>query len=782
MSFTLFNEKFEPIKNRVITISTPIFHFYANQVFGVRIINKGDYRIYSNNETYYDSVSNNFAYSLYIPKNGQTVDLEVIPLDNFSPIVIYRITYDDGNILDDSQQFYYDELVNKKLPSLDELISAKVPSDNFSDRDLLKRLLLDSVMMMQNKGSKDNIENLFKFLGYEDYSDTKLEVFDMYKTSKTDPTKKIKTGIYYLIYQYFDTLQPELDRYNMPNIEISITSFDKFMANVLNLIKIANIYFTTDEQIIDNINLVLMANAPKFIGTLNRNYIHSFYDVAYLRHNVDISSWGYDVTELPDDELIPTNYIQNTFSEENILPKIKEIRFLTNPDNFNNFVFQEIDEEVTLTSEVVEEDLEKMDRGFGSIIHLKIDIKDSKYLFRNFVEIELYDVDDNLVKYVYPKTEFTLPVLKSFALYKYATYKLNIRIYDPFGAYETYEYYYVLNEMGVILKTDSWDSVILDKNKKALTTETTEPNLSLVPVTIGTYKNMILPQYLVPALLADYQSVAPDNKTLWMEGDFSSKALFKRFNNNHKLKDVTSADLCLIDTFIDIVSIPYEEGDELVFKVYDPTTSFKYIPYTDLGDYPIMNNFFIQLVDVTDQEDVTTKNWMIFTTVTGFEVPEDLIHIKRGTEYIQITEDYITPFPVFFDIPLILNPNAYEGYISPTIYTTPVTIDDVTVNVPCVKSIFTCLTPLNVSNYENKLNDILIVRLSEDYIYYPFQVRWTVLDSFTQEILYESSDKTLKYRCNVKGIIDVKGEFYLNTINGLTKFEVYNQSIINVCN
>jgi hypothetical protein len=790
--FTLYNQDFQPITRREIIINSPLLHIYANQIFGIRIITDNTKsRLYSQNSVSYSQISDSNNYTIFVPTNGLKILIEIIPLDGVSNTIVYSVEYNDGNILSPDQLFYNDLLVNYHLPSLEDLLSAKVDSVKYDSSNILKRMLLDFNEMLKNKGTKESVENLFKLLGYEDYSDSKVSLYDIWEKPGGDFTTEgnseidRKTGLYSLTYQFFTKLTPELDRLNMPNIELDIDTFDQFSKNILNAARLANIYFCAAEQKIEFFELVIMCNIPVFISNLNRNYLHSFYDVNAFRNIIDISSWGFEVTEMPDDQLIPTDYVKDNLQLlEDV--KVKEVRFLTNNANFNNFLFEEIDEEVTDTSSVEDWQIENIDRGFGGIIHLKIDIPiavDSNN--RHFVEFELYDENDDLVKYEFNKKEFLSPIIKSFALYKYTTYLLNIRISDAYGSAETYNYKYILSDESVILDVDVWNSSrLLDSTEVySLSTETTEPNLSLTANIIdwsgGQYKNMILPQDLVPQLLSDYQNVVPDSDTNWMEGNFNARDIFKRFNQNNKVVDITQTiPLGLVDAFIDIVSIKYIDGDKLVFKIYDPDSIIKYVSYQDIGLYSkSRDHFFIQLIDVIEQDDTISREWMIFTTVSGFQIPKDFLYVERDGEYISFDSD-IQTIPIYYDIPLLFSPGYIEGYISPSAH--KIQINDLEVDI--IKNVFPYLIKRLIGNafddYELKINDILVVRLSEQYIYFPFECRWLIKDSFSGNVLFQSDEKALKWRCNIKTVIDIVGEFYLKgTINGDILMNTFQQSI-----
>ena len=298
----LYDHNFSRLKRQIL-LTQPTLHVYAHEYFSVNIskysqpsIDARVPRLYTDKISATDSLSKIISFTLYVPENGMQVVLNISRTGE-SDVVSYIVTYNDGNILRPDQAHYKDVLYNKFLPGYDHIKDAVVNSIRFDHRELIKRLLLDFTQILKNKGTKKSVENFFKYLGYEDYSDEQLIINDVYRTPtnsltlQPDINKDIKTGHYQILYNYWNyiNLSNKYTSENLPDFEISIIDYDQFIKNVVKALNLANIYFTADEQVIDDFYLVLMVNAPRYFSTINRNYLLSDYDVQYFRHWVKVT-------------------------------------------------------------------------------------------------------------------------------------------------------------------------------------------------------------------------------------------------------------------------------------------------------------------------------------------------------------------------------------------------------------------------------------------------------------------------------------------------------------
>jgi hypothetical protein len=178
--------------------------------------------------------------------------------------------------------------------------------------------------------------------------------------------------------------------------------------------------------------------------------------------------------------------------------------------------------------------------------------------------------------------------------------------------------------------------------------------------------------------------------------------------------------------------------------------------------------------------------WFFFGALAGLEMDSKHIqfHIKRNNNYIPLKEIIgyaVDKIPLDYDIPMSFHNSFQEGYISPMPDMLPVLQDDDSVMFySSVLSIFSHLTNIrnNIESFYLKLNDVLYAQLSPRYTGFPFEVEWTVKDSFTHEILYQTTDKTLKYRYKTFQVIDIEGSFKLSNINGVREFKFLKQSVV----
>jgi hypothetical protein len=285
----------------------------------------------------------NFGYTLYIKDPNTKVTLEtknetgLIEEIVFEYINSNEISEDKGNI------HYLDNIINKYLPSYDELSPAIFKGttgiDNFTDNELIKRLLLDFREIMKFKGTKKSIELFFNLVGINN-----IEVFaewlklnrnskiDLSETSKNqnqyyidkqnskkyilstdnnnnnnndiydnrlitlspDTETDIKTGNYHVI--YFNWIKTDrLDKNNLPVREFLIEDITEFFEKLKYAIALANQYFTLVEQEITFFGITFNANIPvNQTVTLQFNDIFK-HDIFHFRKGLDIDIYNQHV-------------------------------------------------------------------------------------------------------------------------------------------------------------------------------------------------------------------------------------------------------------------------------------------------------------------------------------------------------------------------------------------------------------------------------------------------------------------------------------------------------
>ena len=443
-------------------------------------------------------LTGNFCYSLYFTENNQEVTIRIIqPSTNKS--MVYKICYRDGNYIDDSNSHYLDLLTNYYLPSLEELNQAMINSHLYDKREMLKRLLLDFKEITRNKGTKQAVENFFKFLGYDDDVYTQqsnnqdlsnIKLYEEYRkddgtlTLDPDKYKDVKTGRYHVLYDYYHYLDPIYDEDNLPNIEIVIDDYEEFLNRVMYAIQMANVYFTLDEQEIVFFNSVFSSNAPTYQNIQSRMVISSEYDVMYFRRNLNINAFVNETTTNKIDKVVnkvQLSKVLNATEIKYVVYTDEDIDFMLHNNNFHRINKEILDDEVvgdedfnedghTIGNEQqgVDNDLTYLYRKFGSILHFEIDVTAHLEVGYKFYLKSLYDPDDPYTFIECERMFMSDTLVGEVACLKNTTdddvYVLEVSIYDDTNNKDTYFYEFTLNENDLFINTESYNSAFIYDN------------------------------------------------------------------------------------------------------------------------------------------------------------------------------------------------------------------------------------------------------------------------------------------------------------------------------
>ena len=470
----------------------------------------------------------------------------------------------------------------------------------------------------------------------------------------------------------------------------------------------------------------------------------------------------------------------------------------------NSFILvnQELFENDPISSDIFSE----IQRGFGNILHITLEIPDydvvNHPLWIEAFFFDLYDYDFADVSTYFHRSKNLYngtPIKDAIAIFKNTTYRLLVHIYDSYGSRETWFYDFEMSDDNVIIDVTLYNSNNIQYPINDILQGVTIPNnvLTINEIdfgNLGVMPNYVLPQSAVPQNLSQYyKQDIPE--IFYLAGDATAKPVFTLANKRSITKNVTETiPIKMIDAFLSLVQVPYQENDELVLKVYDIIQGYIFIPYNQVSQYSqVLDALWIQRVEVFQQQPINSTTtpeslgqfWMIIGALAGLEMDSKHInfYIKRDNNYIPIAqlEGYqIDQIPLDYDIPMSFHPSFQEGYISQMSDIIPVLQDDNTVKLySSVLSVFSHLTNIrdNVESFYLKLNDVLYAQLSPRYISFPFEVQWIVKDSFTHDILYETTDKTLKYRYKGFQVVDIEGNFKLSNINGAREFKFLRQSV-----
>jgi len=110
------------------------------------------------------------------------------------------------------------------------------------------------------------------------------------------------------------------------------------------------------------------------------------------------------------------------------------------------------------------------------------------------------------------------------------------------------------------------------------------------------------------------------------------------------------------------------------------------------------------------------------------------------------------------------------------------TIPASSITFPVVKSIFPRLIKISDENpdacYNLKLGDIFVCELDNKYVINEQDINWKIINSFTNDILFETTDLTLKYRIDDNICYDISCDFIIDSIN----YNIFKKSLFSSFN
>ncbi len=734
--------------------------------------------------------SGNFGYTLYIPENLTSVEIEVSK-NTYSKVYKFQLKLD--NISDETNQHYNDLLVNNFLPTFDELEKA-IP-DEFNKSELIKRLLLDFKYILKYKGTKNSIIKFLNFIGFdqqnlnvsEEYFNRKSNTFNTNPNKETD----IKTGNYYVLYDNF-TDNFELDENNLPLRYIIIQNLDSFSQHLLHAISLANIYFTCEEQEIIFFGLNYSSNILNQLTIASTFNMIFENDVINFRKDLHIDLVNHINSELKK------QLIKNCLLKINTIYKSEIKYYLIDESTMNNselfFVDAELfddgnlllpyltNENLPLLTEnpgqyIINEsfDLTKVHRMFGCVLHLAIESTNT------YMEFEFYNTNNPLSKLTYPKQHLTDILRKIIVLEKTATYRLSVKVYDEYNNFMQYDYDIIVDNDIQRIDFDLYNSGEVMDNLNGLTIDI-DSQVDIVNPVSNESKSFILPTNQIPDDLSTYFDVPFNNFMQWLtEND---RYVLPTINRNFRVDDITETiPFEFIENWLSIISFKYHFEWELKIRIYDNDISdFKIITINQLVDYDkLFDKLFVLILDVYDRNNDNT----IQTTKTPYYF---ITTSETGIDFVQQTYDFVLVNKITNEIKSIYNTTNVSLFSKkiPVNYNFPlfnIISEIVPEFVPynsseniIIKSIFPYLT--NNQVYSLKLCDIFTCKLNDIYVVNQQNIVWKVYNSFTNELLYETNEYTLKYQINEKTCFDVSCDFVVNGI----EYQIFKKSLISSFN
>lgn len=690
------------------------------------------------NENYIFQPTENFAYSIFLESD---VQIRVWNLSGES--VLYNIEYRPENI---EPEHYNDLLDNNFLPNFTQLLPAVIDGNT---GELIKRLLIDFKNIRKHKGTITGIEKFLNLIGFD--PDT-IKVYPEFLTpsgNKTiNPNTKvdIKTGDYHVIFENYHIDND--DKYtikNMPKAILGIKNLDELFDKLYYALSLANIYFTLPEQDIAFFGVNYMTNSEQYLSVAGNTYVTYAQNPHHYVNDLKINMYtNYDNTLK---RYIIVNNKQVTETTEKT-----EVRYKPKPTQPNNELFA-VDVEYF---DNVENDLDFESMSiFGNLLNLSI------LSVGNYIKYEIKKVGNDFTKIISQSVIGTeIPEEIKFIGTVSGEYRLIVTITDFWNNQDVYAYSYTIDNTKALIDFKVFNSAVLTEEMNELNLDVSSPSLTTVET-----ENYILPLVNVPNLLNDYFDIDVTGiQTLqYLMG--TKKYLTPEVNKNYIVDKATDMPIDYMDNWLHIISVKKLPNHQLKLRITEPY--YNKLEIIDIGTSEIEfdNDLFVTDLAINElvDDEIVVNNYLLITTRSGGIdiIPElfDLVYVNNTIpdaveihslyDLVDLIEE--VKIPVNYDFELFHRLISINNFPQ-------LTTDDKLI----VKSLFPRLTN---DNYNVKLGDILGCTINEQYINNQQNVRWEVRNTFTNELLFETTDRMLKYRISDNMIYTVILMFGVGTDN-----------------
>lgn len=735
---------------------------------------------------------------MFTGENAENTYTLIIESDSVLNIngTIYKITLSLDNefseTIDDKennnwpQQHYNDLLVNYFLPKWEELEPAifDINSPN-AKREIIKRMLLDFRKIICYKGTIESIRLFFKFVNlknvllFEEYAH-KNQDGTITKTVNPNRLTDWKTGDYHVIMKNYEQEDgyAGYDRKNMPIRKLYVRDWDEFFEKLIIAITLADKYFTLPEQEISFFGIQFSSNAHLYFPIqMWGQKVYKWFPHNFQRNiNIDILRYYNENT---------VSYLVKNKKQISTITYMSEVKALIEnmvESNILFFVNEEIHDDKPLDNN---ENINNYYSYFGNILHLKITIPGQKYIrvyIENSIKPEINLVFEKQLIGDISKEETLLELLLSTV--EFGTYNIRIDVWDMWNNRETYNYVYEVSAQKHEIDFETFSSIVVKEEQNDLTLEPSSP--SVRSIFSSEIINYVLDQKDVPEDLSNYYDVNINEAKISKELTENKVYVLPDFNTNWILDEVTDTlPLEYLDSWIDVLTLPYDVTKELKLRIYNGNTcKDEIIDYDKISEYfsDTTDNIFVTLLDITIEresgETYTMPYYFLTSTSVGIDMEKfyDFVLVDKTTGDVKsIYED--TNFkkrrlPINYDIELFCRKSEvipdFKHYISG--------VDAMSGETKLLKSVFPRLININDDESAGNLvefGDVILCRLDKKYVTDYSDIQWNLRNSFTKEIILSTTDESLKYRIDELNVFDVEVKF---TIKG-QNFTIYKESL-----
>lgn len=696
-------------------------------------------------------VNSNFSYTLFLGKTEKKIKLEII--NNFNDVNIQSseilvIHYKPNNVTLESQEHYDSLLINNDLPTLKELLPAIIKEEN--EYDLIRKLLLDFKEIKKHRGKLKGIEKFLNFIGFDPDS---IKLYPEYTTptgNRTiNPNKKtdFKNGFYHVLYDNW--IINDNDRYtkkNLPKAIIQINDISGLFDKLYYALVLANDYFTIPEQQMSFFGMSNSVNSEQFLSVTSNMTATYFVDTLS-----NLKSFNINIYNRTIQDSNPLYIIKNKKQKTDNI-KLSEVKIYTGyyeSQKQNNFIYQ-IEKELsdnTSDTDLTDEEEMKLEYLFGNVLNIEL------VSLYNKVRYTIKNVSNGLIQFVSKEIPLVNNLLQQkIFIGSYGSYELLFTSSDYYGNKEEYKYLININEANIDFEifnstkiNEISNSIAQDVDSPIkVQNELDELNLSLT--NSGT--NMLL----TPDLLNYFDIVKNENhRNLLGNKQFNMKLM----NKNIAMRDVTETlPLKYVDNFLNVISLKKIDGCE----------------------YEFSDNLFTKLLDISIDNITFEQHWFITTKTNSVNINKYLHTINiidsNGIEEIIIGIETIIKnklnsqfefrtvnIPVNYDFDLYQDLDSIDQSNYPFPSVAPIIINSV---YPRLHNISIDEINSNDDSYSLKLGDIILCRIDSRYIVNATDIKWSVFNSFNNELLFETNDFALKYRVLEKALYNIKLTLMIN--------------------
>lgn len=736
---------------------------YNACLYSVQVVN-GELKTFKADE-FIDSSKLNIGYTIAFNiddkyKYGISTELNIRISNDTGYSKDYKFVLVDESKL---PAHYNDIITNNYLPTFEELepaIITKQYSDN--KRELIKRLLLDFKHILRSKGTKESIHKFLKFIGFQD---KQIQIFEEYikldesgneigRTLNPDRTKDVKSGNYSVLYDNWNTNNSiTFDKKNLPILKYGSENIQELFRCLNYAIPLANKFFTAVEQDII------------FFGVNFGSNIHQIQSVSSMFDRIfvtDIFGWRKKLSikffTKQSQIRIDKNGNRKTIEIKHILVDNclqkhtdtykTETKYIDNNAftvNKNLFL---IDKEISDGDVYENEDIVNYKKCFGICIHSKI------YSPNTYVGIEVTSITDPEIKLILEPTFIIDYFEPKFITKIIGDFNIKVTVIDTYGNKDSYKYRYNVSSKKARIGFDLYSTQNLNENIDANTD---------LDISSGTIKNKdlkkstnyILDVDTIPDELSKYFEILPGKNLRYLTEASTHRNknnplyFVESINKNILTKDVSEVPIQFTEQYLEFAIIKKPFIDDMLMQLLFTLENNKnFVDIDSTPDKLQLDKLFISKLNVLDEDEIEDEILFVCGVETGIDFKLLYPEVFNDDNYYQYK---LYRIPVNYDFPLFSN-NKVE-YQPENCYS----INVENLKLPVVRSFFPRMSKQLFS--EVKQGDTILVRLNSDYAVDEINVVWTVKNSFTSEILFTTTDYTLKYRVNDKCSYDITVEF-----------------------